>query len=128
MMSREKILIIEDEENTRKLMCFVLEKEGYTTLEARNGISALDILGDHKPDLIILDIILPDIEGRAILNEIRKNIKLKDVPLIFCSGQTEARIAFEAGQEQEKPEEFLAKPFKAEELLSVVNKVLYGNK
>jgi DNA-binding response OmpR family regulator len=82
---RKKILIIEDETALLYALQSQLSVEGYKVLVADDGEEALNILSKEKPDAIILDIILPKINGWAVLESIKKNKKTKDIPVIIIS-------------------------------------------
>lgn len=75
-------LIIEDNENNMELITFILEANGYTTARAENGLSGLKMVREINPDLIILDIQLPDIDGTIVLEEIRNTAINPLVPVI----------------------------------------------
>ncbi|PYI52159.1 response regulator transcription factor [Paenibacillus flagellatus] len=81
-MRREKILIVDDETEIGELICLYLAKEGYQTITALDGYGAIDMVEKQKPDLIILDIQLPDLDGFEVCLELRKKTK---APIIFLS-------------------------------------------
>ena len=78
-----KIMIVEDEMATVKLLKFMLEKKGYIIVHAENGRVAVDNVLDEKPDLILMDVMMPEMDGITLLRKIKKN---KDVPFIFVTG------------------------------------------
>ncbi len=78
----KRALVIEDNENNMKLITFLLEKNGYSTLWADNGKTGIDLAINEKPDFILLDIQLPDMEGTEVLKEIRRLEKDKETPII----------------------------------------------
>ncbi len=78
----KKILVIEDNENNLKLISVLLKKSGYSMLSAKTGKNGVKIALTKKPDFILLDIDLPDIDGREVLKEIRKSEKVGDLPII----------------------------------------------
>ncbi len=78
----KRALVIEDNENNMKLITFLLEKSGYSTLWADNGKTGIDLAINEKPDFILLDIQLPDMEGTEVLKEIRRLEKDKETPII----------------------------------------------
>ncbi|OGZ63971.1 MAG: hypothetical protein A2998_01290 [Candidatus Staskawiczbacteria bacterium RIFCSPLOWO2_01_FULL_37_25b] len=81
----KKILIIEDDEFLRNLMVRRLEKEGFETAEASNGKTGLEKSKTEKPDLILLDLILPGIDGSEVLVEIKKNPATASIPVIIIT-------------------------------------------
>lgn len=91
MSSQKKILIVEDDNFLRSLTAKRLEKEGYTVAVAVDGESALATAKDEKPDLILLDLLLPGLDGFAVLGKLKADADLKKVPVIVFSnlGQKE---------------------------------------
>ena len=85
-MRREKILIVDDEVEIIELICLYLAREGYQTLTAYDGYGAIDMVDKSKPDLIILDIQLPDLDGFEVCLELRKVTK---APILFLSCKSE---------------------------------------
>ena len=63
---KKTILVVDDEENIRELLVFNLQKEGYNTLEAQDGITAVDMALEKKPDLILLDVMIPKLDGISV--------------------------------------------------------------
>jgi two-component system, cell cycle response regulator DivK len=78
----KKLLIIEDNEQNFYLMRFLLEKNGYEIIGADNGKTGIDMALNHKPDAILLDIQLPEMDGYAVAAELRKHNELEGVPII----------------------------------------------
>lgn len=112
-MSNEKILVVDDEENINKLVCSYLKNEQFVPFAAYNGSQSLEILKKEKPDLIILDIMLPDVEGPSLCLEIRK---ISNAPIIFLSCKTQEIdkiIALSSGGD-----DYMTKPFAAGELIA----------
>ena len=77
-----KILVIEDNEQNLYLTTFILEKNGYEVIQARDGRAGVELAGQVKPMLILLDIQLPGMDGYAVAHELRKNPALDDVPIV----------------------------------------------
>jgi len=88
----KKILIIEDDKYFLNILLKKLEKEGYSVISASEGISGIKKLKEEKPDLVILDLVLPGINGFEILKRAKMNPKTKEIPIIILSN---------LGQEQE---------------------------
>ncbi|WP_347353392.1 response regulator transcription factor [Acetoanaerobium noterae] len=107
-----KILIIEDEKNISEIVAKYLEKEGYTTLIANDGIEGLVLFRDSNPDLVISDVMMPTIDGFEVLREIRL---ISDVPVIMLTAKQEEvdRLkGFENGAD-----DYVTKPFSPKELV-----------
>ncbi|MCD6118764.1 response regulator [bacterium] len=79
---KQKILIIEYNEQNLYLITFILEKIGYEVLQVRDGREGIELPGRVKPDLILLDIQLPIIDGYAVARELRSNPELADIPIV----------------------------------------------
>lgn len=91
MSSSKKILIIEDDDFLRNLILKKLERAGYNVLFAVDGNAGLSIIENEKPGLILLDIILPGIDGFEVLKRIKTNESLKDIPVIILSNLGEKK-------------------------------------
>lgn len=108
------ILIVDDVPANLKILGDILERDGYKVRPVLNGVLALQVAEKEKPDLILLDIMMPDIDGFEICNRLKKNEYLKDVPVIFISALNDSKDivkALEAGGV-----DYISKPFKAEEV------------
>jgi twitching motility two-component system response regulator PilG len=85
--AKKKILVVEDSSTTRKVIAITLGQKGYDIIEARDGLEALSRLNEEKPDLILLDIILPKMDGYKILSIIKSNAVFKDIPVIMLTSR-----------------------------------------
>jgi len=117
------ILIVEDNHKIRSELAQILLEEGYQVLTAADGEQALEEANSFSPDLILLDIILPGIDGISVLKKIKESIK--DTIIIIISGATEINLAVEAMKLGAF--DFIKKPFKSEEILIVIKKALQIN-
>ncbi len=125
-MDKTKILIVDDEEAGRKLIKTILSQANYDTYEASNGEEALRILYQEIPDLIILDIRMPKMDGYQLCYEIRSNISFKNIPVIMLTvmGDTLDKIrGHHLGID-----DYITKPFEPEEFLARVGSVLKRRK
>lgn len=111
-----RILIVDDEANLRRMLRALLEQEGHVILEAESAEAALARLEDHRPDTILLDLVLPGATGLETLPGLRK--ALPDVPVIMMSG--EATLSDAARATREGAFHFLEKPLSAEAVLATV--------
>src|SRR5881396_2105388 len=116
----ERILIIEDETPMRTALADVLQGEGYRALTAADGKSGLRKAVEEKPDLILLDIMMPKLDGYAVCAELRRLENPVPVLMLTAKGQVEDRVTgLDAGAD-----DYLVKPFSTEELLARVRALL----
>jgi two-component system phosphate regulon response regulator PhoB len=118
----QKILIVEDERDIADLVGFNLERAGYEVLKAHDGITGAEMAIQLRPDLVILDLMLPGKDGYAVFKELRRDTRSRDIPVIMLTAraQTEDRIqGLEAGAD-----DYLTKPFSPKELMLRVQAVL----
>ena len=116
----ERILIIEDETSMRTALADLLTAEGYRVLSAVDGESGLQRALDEKPDLILLDVMMPKLDGFALCAELRRLAIAVPVLMLTAKGQIEDRVAgLDAGAD-----DYLVKPFSTEELLARVRALL----
>jgi Response regulators consisting of a CheY-like receiver domain and a winged-helix DNA-binding domain len=116
---KEKILIVDDEERMRKLIGAYMVKEGYEVYEAENGLQALNVFKSNKVHLIILDIMMPVMDGWTTCKEIRR---FSDVPIIFLTARGEDEdkiIGFELGTDH-----YVTKPFNIRLLTAKVKSLI----
>ena len=119
MTNRQTMLIIEDEKNIGNYIETILISNGYKALRAMNGMSGLSMCTSHHPDLILLDLGLPDIDGMDVLERIRG---FSGVPVIVISARTQEREkvkALDVGAD-----DYITKPFGSEELLARIRTAL----
>lgn len=117
-----KILIIEDERDVADLISFNLERSGYEVLIAHDGLKGQDLALKERPDLIILDLMLPGKDGYSVFKELRRDNRTSHTPVLMLTAraQTEDRIkGLEAGAD-----DYLTKPFSPKELVLRVNAVM----
>ena len=81
-MSDKNVMVVEDNEKNRKLMRVVLKAKGYNIIEASTGEEALNLLKNQKPDIILMDIQLPGIDGLTLIKQIKASAVTKDIPII----------------------------------------------
>ena len=114
----KKILIVEDEANIRELLRLYLEREGYTVLEAENGVEGIKKWKSDKPDMLLLDVMMPVMDGWEVCKEIRAE---SDVPIIMLTakGETADRVSgLEMGAD-----DYIVKPLEMPEVIARVRAV-----
>ena len=112
------ILIFEDDEASRFYMEFFLKSEGFDVRCALDGQSGFDLLYKKRPDLILCDIMMPDMDGHAVLDKMRKERAFADIPFIFVTSLVD-RADVRQGM-NEGADDYLPKPFTTDELLASV--------
>ena len=117
-IEKRKILIIEDELALRKDIVEMLTFEGFDVVEAENGVHGVEVAREHLPDLIICDIMMPELNGFEVLEELRKDFETQTIPFIFLTARTDKQDR-KRGM-SEGADDFLTKPFKVEDLLSTI--------
>jgi len=118
-----KILIVDDEKNIVELIKFHLKKENYRVIEAYKGKDALDLYRKEKPDLIILDVMLPDMGGFEVCKTIRKESRVPIIMLTAKGEEIDKILGFELGAD-----DYITKPFSPRELLARIKAVLKRTK
>lgn len=119
------ILIVEDEQDIITYLTTIFEDAGYRVETATNGIDALRKIKKYKPDLISLDIALPEKTGMNIYLEIKKNTALSSIPVVIISGmQKDIQHIFEEKDNLPPPNGYINKPFCVEELKTIVGEII----
>ncbi len=118
----KKILIVEDNELNLKLFNDVLEAHGYETLETREGLKALDLARAHNPDLILMDIQLPEVSGLEVTKWLKEDDELRKIPVI-------AVTAFAMKGDEEKIrdggcEAYISKPISVSHFIKTIDRIL----
>lgn len=122
----EKILIVDDEEHIVELIKYNLESNGFTTITANNGIEALKKAKNETPSLVLLDVMLPGINGNDVCKEIRRDSNISTMPVIMITAKGEELdriIGLELGAD-----DYIIKPFSVRELVARVKAVLRRTK
>ncbi len=116
------VLVVDDEQMTRNLLRLMLERIGFEILEAEDGLKALLMVAEHKPDVLILDVMMPHMDGFAVCEAVRSQVEASDTPIILLSARTSAdfiRRGLEAGANR-----YLGKPIGRDELIRTLREVL----
>lgn len=118
-MQSTKILIVDDDKNISELIRLCLEKEGYETKMAHDGVEALEVFKSYNPNIVLLDIMMPKLDGFQVLREIRKT---KGTPVIMLTAKSDTFdtvLGLELGAD-----DYITKPFESKELLARIKAVL----
>ena len=121
-MSDKNVMVVEDNEKNRKLMRVVLKAKGYNIIEAATGEEALNLLKNQKPDIILMDIQLPGIDGLTLIRQIKASVITKDIPIIAVTAYAMK------GDEQKILDTgcnaYVSKPINTQELPLIVEKYI----
>ena len=122
-MTPPHVLVVEDDPSVRGLLQTLLSAEGYDVATASDGLAGLVKASSHRPELILLDLMMPDLGGIRVLEELRADPALENVPVIVVTGKIDAvpALAAELGEDS-----VFAKPFGVAELLARVAEVTGG--
>ena len=118
----KKILIVEDDEALLKLECILLSSAGYLAHAAMTGFDALDDIARDLPDLILLDIMLPGLDGFEVCKRLKMNAKTRHIPIIFLSGKNSPEDIFQS--KQVGGDQYITKPFKSAKVLAAIKLLL----
>lgn len=118
----QKVLVVDDDPYILMSLEFLMKKNGYEVMVARNGKEALDIIDSTIPDLVLLDIMMPDVDGYAICRHIKSTERLRSAKVVFLSAKTkEADIqkGLDLGAEM-----YISKPFSTRELVKKIKDLI----
>ena len=114
-----KLLLVEDDQTLRDTLAYNLQREGYDVLVTGDGVSALDLAREHKPDLIILDIMLPGLDGLTVCRTLRHEMEILIVLLTARTGEVDRIVGLDSGAD-----DYIVKPFSVGEMLARLRAVL----
>ena len=123
----KKILVVDDEQDTLAALSNILKRAQYAALSVNNGEEAIELARQKHPDLILLDIMLPGIDGGSVAETLSQEPSTADIPIIFLTGilsKEEELTEKQAGGRKTGKHYLLAKPVAKEDLLALIQKVL----
>ena len=127
----KKVLVVDDDVDIRKVVSKLVKKSGYEAIEAKNGVEGMGKVREHKPDLIILDMLMPKESGVRMYHELKTEESLRDIPVIVLSAiprksflKSQKVLDEFAGQSVPEPEAYIEKPEEPEELIALMKKIL----
>ncbi len=121
------ILCIEDEPEMIDLIRLILNRRGFEVIGANGGKEGLESIRKEKPDLVLLDLMMPDMDGWEVYQQMKADEKTRDVPVIVVTAKAQS-IDKVLGLHIAKVDDYIAKPFSPQELLASVDKVLETKK
>jgi len=121
--TKKKILVVDDDQDDLKMISMILEPEGYEVVTAGNGVEALQKVESADPDLILLDVMMPELDGFAACDKLKSSPESQGIPIVLLTGVakqiTKTKYPID-GVLRAQAEEYLEKPVDPEELLRVV--------
>jgi two-component system, sensor histidine kinase and response regulator len=118
----KRILVVDDDEKILNLEKTILEQRGFEVTGAIGGAEALQVLGERSFDLVLLDVMMPEVDGFTVCRKIKEDPRFKDLPVVFLTakgGREALAEGFESGAVM-----YINKPFTANKLLTIVNTML----
>ncbi len=118
----KQILVVDDDPDILMSLEFLMKKNGYQVMIARNGTEALEAINTVKPNLILLDIMMPDVDGYSICKHVKSKKDLKDIHVVFLSAktkETDVQKGLDLGASM-----YITKPFSTRDLMKKVNELM----
>lgn len=117
-----KILIVDDNPRSVEMLQIILEEEQFTVISAYNGEEGLEKIKSEKPDLVILDVMLPGIDGYQVCEAAKNDVEVSDIPIIMLTGKDQGDD-FDKAMEK-KADWYVVKPYNIEHLLRTIKKLI----
>lgn len=128
---KKKVLVVDDEDQVREYVSTLLEENDYIPVTATNGEEAMEMIKEDKPDMVIMDILMPQQSGIKMYRELKAAESLRDIPVVVYSGiarrtflRTQAARAEMGGRSVPEPDAYVEKPAKPDHLAEIIKKVL----
>lgn len=123
MARRKKILCIEDDVEMIQLLALILERRGFDVVGAEGALEGLNLVRQERPDLILLDLMMPQVDGWEVYRQVRADKELRDIPVIVVTAKAQ-NIDRVLGLQVAQVEDYIVKPFDTGELVETINRVL----
>lgn len=121
-MSKQTILVVDDEQDLLDLIEYNLRQEGYNVLKAENGKDGIQMAKEHMPDLVLLDIMMPQMDGIEVCDRMREDSTLSHIPIIFLTARSDEKTEIEGLNKG--ADDFITKPISTTKLVSRIKAVL----
>jgi two-component system alkaline phosphatase synthesis response regulator PhoP len=121
-VAKQTILVVDDEKDLLDLIEYNLKKEGFKVLKAENGLEGIEIAKEHKPDLVLLDIMMPKMDGLEAVEIMRKDDDLKRIPIIFLTARSDEKTEIEGLNKG--GDDYITKPISTTKLVSRIKAVM----
>ena len=119
------VLVVDDDPDARDFLITVLEDNGYATVSAKDGSEALEVIEQQRPDLVTLDITMPEKSGVAVYRKLREDEQLRDIPVIIVTGISDDFEKFISSRRQiPPPDGFIHKPLDPLHLIKMVSDLI----
>ncbi|WP_372637556.1 response regulator transcription factor [Fodinibius sp.] len=122
MSDRKTILVVDDEQDLLDLIEYNLKKEGFDVLKAEDGLEGIDVARKHRPDLVLLDIMMPKMDGLEVVEHMRSDSKLKRIPIILLTARGDEKT--EVQGLDKGGDDYITKPISTTKLISRIKAVL----
>lgn len=119
----KKIVYIDDDIEMTYLIKMILERKGYEIISTNNGLEGFELVEKENPDLVLLDLMMPEIDGWEIFQQLRSNSKTENIPVIVISAKAQP-IDKVLGLQVAKVNNYVGKPFKPQELIESIESIL----
>jgi len=121
----KRVVCIEDEPEMIDLVRLILGRKGFTVIGANGGVEGFETVRREKPDLVLLDLMMPDMDGWEVYQQMKADPELKDIPVVVVTAKAQS-IDKVLGLHIAKVDDYITKPFGPQELLESVEKILGG--
>jgi len=121
-MRKKKVLVVEDEKKIRTLLALYLEKNNYKVITAKNGQEAIEQVEQHLPTLVVLDIMMPVMNGLKVCQVLRKDRRYKQIPVLYLSSLTDKQSIISSLEQG--GDDYVTKPFDPNEVVARINAIL----
>lgn len=122
---QKRILIVEDEESLLKLESILLTTKGFVVQGVANGIAAMEAISDHPPDLVLLDVMLPGLDGFEVCRQIKGNPETRHIPVILLTAKKSPEDL--ARGKEVGADQYITKPFKSSMVVAAIEELLAKN-
>lgn len=119
---KDLVMLVDDEEHIVNSLKIYLEMEGFSVITANRGKKALEILETQIPSILLLDVMMPEMDGFEVLQEIRKNESLKNLPIVMLTAKSQDEDILRGFKEEVAS--YMTKPFNLDELVSTIRMIL----
>lgn len=117
-----RIIYIEDDPDMIDLVTLILNRRGYTVVGASGGVKGLELVMSEQPDLVLLDLMMPDLDGWDVYQQMKANAKTRNIPVIVITAKAQS-IDRVLGLRIAKVDDYICKPFSPNELISSIDRV-----